>query len=191
MVCLTVAIFERDHIRETVLYGVVPGALFGVASSIIINYTNNKIASINLTELRTQACIVFAVHVCLVGVMATMASYILYKTHRLDLEATARAMQKNVAAVALVFCICLIPMLIMYGEVAFQSVGKEITFDDTSVSWEIVWFFFVGNHAVNIFIYATVSTKFQNTLFNILADKPAVNRKLVKLRVFRREQAPL
>jgi hypothetical protein len=29
---------ERDHIRETVLYGVVPGALFGVAQVIIITY---------------------------------------------------------------------------------------------------------------------------------------------------------
>jgi cytochrome bd-type quinol oxidase subunit 2 len=159
---------ERDHIRETVLYGVVPGALLGGVQSIIFKYTYNKIASANPSELQNQASVVFSIAFCCM-MMATLASYILWKTHLLNLSMAVKSMQKNVAAVALVFCICLIPMLIISGEVAFQSAGKVITFLDTTISLEIAWFFIAANHGVNIFIYTALSQKFRTTLFDLLS----------------------
>jgi hypothetical protein len=99
--------------------------------------------------------------------MVILASYILWKTHRLDLDVCSKVMQKNVAAVSFLFCVCLIPTMIQHGEVAFPWDGKLITYLETTVSLEISSFFGALNCAANIFIYMAVSKKFRTTLFDI------------------------
>jgi hypothetical protein len=171
---------DRDHIRETLLYGVFSGALLGIAQFIINKYFTDQYARGHQTGrdgIRNSARIDFLGVICPLVVMASLAFYILGKSHRLNLDATARVMQKNVAAVALLFCLCHLPMLIQVGEVAFQSEGKTITYlDGTTIPLEMNSFFCVVNNAADIFIYVAVGAKFRTTLFGILTNRPNVKR---------------
>jgi hypothetical protein len=110
--------------------------------------------------------------------MASLAAYILVKTHRLKLDATARIVQKNVAAVAFVFCVCHMPAVIHYGEIALQKEGELITHFNSTVLIEIVFFFVAVNNTANIFIYVAVGKKFRTTLFDMFTVRPRlrVNR---------------
>jgi hypothetical protein len=85
-----------------------------------------------------------------------------------DPSAAAKVMQQNVAAVAIVFCVCLLPSLIQYGEVGFQDEGQMITFSNSTTPTQITHFFLVLNNGVNIFIYIIFGLKFRTRLFNAL-----------------------
>jgi hypothetical protein len=79
-------------------------------------------------------------------------------------------MQKNVAAVAIVYCISHVPSIIRYGEVAFQSEDKMITLNDTTVPSEIMNFFVIVNNAINLLMYVLLGEKFRKTLFTVLTE---------------------
>jgi hypothetical protein len=103
--------------------------------------------------------------------MVALACYIIWKTRRLDLDAAAKVMQKNVAGVAVLFCICHVPALIQYGEVAFQEVGETMTtLNNATIPREVTSFFWAVNNGANIFIYTAFSKQFRTTLFSVLIE---------------------
>jgi hypothetical protein len=111
----------------------------------------------------------FFYFLCLEVAMATLAAYILLKAQRLELDEASKAMQKNVAAVATVFCLTQMPILIQWAEVAFTE-KKMITLNDTTMPREISNIFLALNSVVNIFIYVLVGFKFPRTLFTLLTE---------------------
>jgi hypothetical protein len=159
---------ERDHIRGAVLWGVLPGALGGVAL-IIVKISYPKVYSI----------IFLSVSIISVVMMTVLASYILWKSQRLD--AVTRALQQQVALVALLFFACNMPCLLSsaegllsMAEGIFHSI--PIVFFGTPITVEIVQSFKAANSAVNIFIYMAVGKQFRNTLFEIFSTKPRGRR---------------
>jgi hypothetical protein len=98
--------------------------------------------------------------------MASLASYIIWKTHCLNLQAAAKEMQRNVAAVAVVFCISYLPATIYWGELALSSKGKS------SLPYvpEISNFFLAVNSAVNVFIYLAVGKSFRKKVLQLICQ---------------------
>jgi hypothetical protein len=86
-----------------------------------------------------------------------------------SLDEASKVMQRNVAAVAFVYCATQIPGIIQCAEMAFQS-EKMITFIDTNMPYEVTQFFFALNSVLNIFVYMLVGKKFPRIFFTMLTD---------------------
>jgi hypothetical protein len=143
--------------KETVLFGLFPGVLIGIA----VNVFRSKGLDAEGLEIY-HVSIFFAYLFCNV-VMASLAFYIILMTHRLNLVASAKVMQKNVASVTIVFCICHVPSMMFLGKLAFPS-------DMIDIPRQVFNFFLALNSCCNIFIYIALGKTFRTTLFNVLTE---------------------
>jgi hypothetical protein len=149
---------ERDHIKETVLFGILPGVVVGIASIVIRAKVDEDSVSIKyLTVSQFFTYLIFNV------VMASLAFYIIIKTHRQIVNESGKVMQKNVAAVAIVFCICHVPYLIVVGKLAFPS-------DMITIPFEVASFSLALNSTCNLIIYLALGKTFRRRLFDVLTE---------------------
>jgi hypothetical protein len=147
---------ERDHIKETVLFGLFPGVLLGIAlTAIRAKSLDAKSMKLYYNYSRFFAYLFFNV------VMASLAFYIILKTRRLNLDASTQVMQRNVAAVAVVFCICHLPYMIACGKKLFLS---------GSFPSAVNHFFLALNSNCNILIYIILGKTFRRRLLNVLTE---------------------
>jgi hypothetical protein len=148
---------ERDHIKETVLFGLLPGVVISIPLTVILAKVSDP-ESMKINNVSN-----FFAYLVFNLVMASLAFYIIFKTHRLNIDKSAKVMQKNVAAVTIVFCICHVPWTIFSGKLAFPS-------DIITIPTEVFNFFSVLNNSCNILIYVGVGKKFRTTLFKVLIE---------------------
>jgi hypothetical protein len=142
---------EKDHIRETILFGILPGG----ASSLVLG----------VTSALTSVSVVNFGYICvLVVVIAFLASYMLWRISRMDVEfalctnsSAAKVMQKTIVAVTFFFCFCHIPVMIENGELAFNA---KVLSSIPAIK-ELAQFFYVSNYACNFFIYMAFGKTFR------------------------------
>jgi hypothetical protein len=170
---------ERDHIRETIVCGLTPGVVWGVATAMcmlvfskIQTDQSNIIQQISL-KIEIQAYHNFVLFgffaiVCCNMVVVSLATYIFWKTYHLRLDDDSHVMQKNVAAVAFVFCVCHVPMPIRWGELAFQSEAAMNAWNNSTMPIEISNLFLVVSNGANIIIYTAFGKNFRTKLFDVL-----------------------
>jgi hypothetical protein len=159
---------EKDHIQDIILIWLFPSLLVGIAMIICFAAVGfedpvvQAITGIGKKFLFEANILRFIFHLFNFVVMALLASYILWKMRSIRLDAATKVMQKNVASVAVVFCICLMPGMIRFGELAFLSDNRKTIFQT-----KVVTFFLVLNSGVNIFIYIALGKNFRMILFNV------------------------
>jgi hypothetical protein len=153
---------EKDHFQDTIYSGLF-ALLVGIAIAIAIEkFENPRVchtgfnSTVKHVNFQTFHVVGFFLILCCIVV----------KMRRLRLDAAVKVMKKNVAVVAIVHCICLMPAMGQYGELAFSTNCEN----SHIISTEVVSSFHVLNSGIDIFIYITFGEEFRMVLFNILTE---------------------
>jgi hypothetical protein len=162
----------QRKIVEINVYGVFPGAVIGAM----------RVVDQHIGTILTNCWVTVITYAFSIFLVALLAIYIIWKTKRIESEIAAQTLTAQtlklqfkhmVASVAILYCICLLPNLVLDVATLMESdYLSKMIHKDQSNPWLIVMmagsFGDILSGSLNLLLFCALSSKFRATFLSLL-----------------------